>query len=88
MLLAEISQFHKSIETKFLYDHWTRHKEAVTRETSSPLVQILSIIGNHATAISHIAIEDIKSEFLAQTQSSSRCQAFLSTQTVLHSGLH
>lgn len=62
MLLAEISQFHKSIETKFLYDHWMRHKGAVTRDTSSPLVQILSIVGTHAASISRIAIEDIKSE--------------------------
>ena len=57
MLLAEVSQFSKSIESKFLFDNWNRHKDT---GTGNPLVQILIVIGNLAASVSRIAVEDIK----------------------------
>ena len=60
MLLAEISQFSKTVESKFLFDNWNEYKSVVSSEASSPLVQILITIGNLAGNISKIAIEDIK----------------------------
>lgn len=60
MLLAEVSQFTVSIDSKFLFDNWQRYSGTVAMETGSPLVQILITIGNAARKLSRIAIEDIR----------------------------
>ena len=60
MLLAEVSQFTVSIDSKFLFDNWQRYSGTVAMETGSPLVQILITIGNTAKKLSRIAIEDIR----------------------------
>ncbi len=60
MLLAEVTQFFKSVENKFVFDSWRKYFVSVSRETSSPLVQILVVIGNLASTMSKIAVQDIK----------------------------
>ena len=60
MLLAEVSQFTVSIDSKFLFDNWQRYSDTVAMGTGSPLVQILITIGNAARKLSRIAIEDIR----------------------------
>ena len=63
MLLAEVSQFTVSIDSKFLFDNWQRYSGTVAMETGSPLVQILITIGNAARKLSRIAIEDIRGKW-------------------------
>lgn len=81
MLLAELSQHVKAVETKFLYNSWKQHRGAAltakeehsgaalttkeehsgaAKEDTTPLVQILVIVGNLAGALSKIAVQDIK----------------------------
>ena len=60
MLLAEVSQFTMSVDSKFLYDNWQKYGGSVAMDTGSPLVQILITIGNAAKKLSRIAIEDIR----------------------------
>ena len=60
MLLAEMSQFSKFIETKFLFTNWNKYSSSVSRETCSPLVQILVVIGNLATTMSKTVVQNIK----------------------------
>ena len=60
MLLAEVSQFTTTMDSKFLFDSWQKYSSNVAMETGSPLVQILITIGNAARKLSRIAIEDIR----------------------------
>ena len=60
MLLAEVSQFTATVDSKFLFDSWQKYSGNVAMETGSPLVQILITIGNAARKLSRIAIEDIR----------------------------
>ena len=60
MLLAEVSQFTVSMDSKFLFDNWQKYSGNISMDTGSPLVQILITIGNAAKKLSRIAIEDIR----------------------------
>ena len=60
MLLAEVSQFTVTMDSKFLFDNWQKYNSNVAMETGRPLVQILITIGNTAKKLSRIAIEDIR----------------------------
>ena len=68
MLLSEVSQFTKFVETKFLYDSWKKcsgNKDDCSSSTDlsgAPLVQIMEVVGNQAAHISKIAVDDIKSK--------------------------
>ena len=63
MLLAELSQFTTgSIEAKFLMDSWNQYSFSVSISASSPLVQILVVVGNLARNLSKVAMQDIKGE--------------------------
>jgi len=78
MLLSEISQFTKWVDTKFIYDSWKKYsREDVVCSPSidglspshtpctSPLVAIMEVVGNQAGHMSKVAVDDIKSEFVS-----------------------
>lgn len=60
MFLAEISEFSTAIDMGFITDNWKCRDSFVSMETDSPLVQLLVVIGNLATQLGKIAIQDIK----------------------------
>ncbi len=68
MLLSEISQFTKDIDTKFLYESWKKHisedllSASANLSAASPLVPIMEVVGNQAPHMSKVAVDDIKSE--------------------------
>ena len=64
MLLAEVSQFTVSMDSKFLFDNWQKYSGNIAMDTGSPLVPILITIGNAAKKLSRIAIEDIRGIYI------------------------
>ena len=53
-----------SLDTKFVYDNWKLHSSAVSMETTTPLVQILTVIGKASKSLAKVAREDMRGECL------------------------
>ena len=51
-----------SLDTNFVYDNWKQHSSVVSMETTAPLVQILTVIGNAAKNLAKVAREDMRGE--------------------------
>ena len=59
-LLSEMSQYIASLlDVKFVLDNWKLHSSTVSMETTAPLVQILTVIGNSTRFLGKISLEDI-----------------------------
>ena len=65
MLLAGMSLFTNAIELKFLLDNWHQYSSSVGTTTASPLIQILVVIGNMASSLSKMAMEDMKEKIVS-----------------------
>ncbi|CAI8034656.1 Condensin-2 complex subunit D3 [Geodia barretti] len=68
-LLAEMSQYvAPSLDTNFVYDNWKQHSSVVSMETTAPLVQILTVIGNAAKNLAKVAREDMRDEIVSMLE--------------------
>ena len=68
MLLSEMSQFNKTVETTFIVDNWRKcfsERSCSVGQPNGVLVQVIKVVGNLAMNFSKAAADNIKGGKLA-----------------------
>lgn len=48
------------LDVKFILENWKVHSSKVSMETTAPLVQILTVVGNTTSILRKVALQDIR----------------------------